>query len=844
MPLLASSSTFKLELYETHMRESTNLTAGQRGEHDHLRIRFAAGNSNLGRAQTRRETWGAFRQRLVKERRDTQSSSQYLALSSRKKTKSKGRHGFFVSGPCADDIRSAETVADCYVLSLDFDGMGPRTFDLLSTVGALPGGDYEAAWSTTRSHRSDDIRVRIVILLARPVDRREYRALVAILAKKMDHAAQGLDPASAEPERAMFWPSVCSDGEFYAGHIRGALLDPDELLSLYCNAEGEIEWDHVPPIAGKAEDNRSTAPLGRSVDLDDDLNFLASAESQRPLGLSVEELQSVVMAIPNDGTAPDHKDRSRWLRILAAIHHETGGSEGGRALAHEWSKKWSGYNAANTDHAWSSFRNRSSRRPITARYIQMLARQNGWQPPAEKARAELGAYGEPWYGKRFAERYLGRLIYIPEWQHWFGWTGTNWAPIPIPEIEQYAKVVAEEELIAAHERYRAEPSDPNKALTRKAERFYESLSKVRNIIGAAMSVPGMWASINEFDQDPMLLGVRNGVVDLRTGQFLEPHPSQRISKQAGAVFDPNADCPKWRRFLNTVQPDAAMRSFLQRAIGYTLTGLVDEERWFFLYGKGANGKSVCANILAELFGAYAVTLGSPLVTKNKHENEAERLKARLPGKRLALVNEVAQGDMWDDQRMKEMNSREKISARFLQKEAFDFMPTHTLWVRGNYLPGVTDSGHGFWRRIVPILFPRQLETHEIIADLDRQIIAEELPGVLNWAIEGALQWQRDGLMIPAAVKATTAEYQEDTDLIGLWLEECCEADGAARTTIADAFESYRHFCGSQGVAYGSKMAFSRMLRARGFTPDPSRKRGRAFFGFLLRRNVIGEGAFL
>ncbi|WP_134496586.1 phage/plasmid primase, P4 family [Microvirga pakistanensis] len=826
------------------MKENKNLAAEQRGEHDDLRIRFSIGNSNLGRAQTRKEPWGVFRQRLVKERRDTQTSSQYLALSSRQKIKPKGRHGFFVSGPCADDIRSAETVEDCYVLSLDFDGMSQRAFDLLLTVGALPGGDYEAVWSTTRSHRSDDIRVRIVILLARPVNRHEYRALVAILANKMGLAAHGLDPASAEPERAMFWSSVCSDGEFYAGHICGALLDPDDLLSDYWNAEGEIERDRLPSIPGKAEDNRSKALSDRGVDLDDDLNFLASAESQRPLGLTQEVLRSAVMAIPNDGSAPDHKDRAWWLRVLAAIHHETSGSDEGRALAHEWSKRWSGYHAANTNHAWDSFRGRAGRQPITARYIQKLARLSGWQPPAEKARAELGVYGELWYGKSFAKRYQGKLIYIPQLQQWYGWAGANWTSVSIPEIEQFANIVVEEELVAAHERYRAEPSDSNKALARKAERFYESLSKVRNIIGAAMSVPGMWASINEFDRDPMLLGVRNGVVDLRTGQFLEPHPSQHISKQAGAVFDPDADCPKWRRFLQTVQPDSAIRSFLQRAIGYTLTGLVDEERWFFLYGKGANGKSVFANILAELLGDYAVTLGSPLVTKNKHENEAERLKARLPGKRIALVNEVAQGDIWDDQRMKEMNSREKMSARFLQKEAFDFMPTHTLWVRGNYLPGVTDAGHGFWRRIVPILFPRQLEAHEIIPDLDRQIIAQELPGVLNWAIEGALQWQRDGLRIPTAIKATTAEYQADTDLIGLWLEECCEADGAARTTIADAFESYRQFCASQGVAYGSKMSFSRILKARGFTPDPSRKRGRAFFGFLLQRNVTGEGAFL
>ena len=462
-----------------------------------------------------------------------------------------------------------------------------------------------------------------------------------------------------------------------------------------------------------------------------------------------------------------------------------------------------------------------------------LAQQNGWRMPQENVIENFGTYGETWFGKRFAKRFINCVIYVPQTQSWLQWTGSGWAVMCNPELDALCIGVAEAELKAAHERYRADPNDYYKRLKWKAERFYELLAKVRNIAEAGGQCHRPMGEFSQLRPQSLVsrLGVRNGVVDLTNGNLLDARPDQRISKLAGVAFDANASCPKWLKFLETVQPETEMRELLQRAAGYTLTGLVDEEKWFFTYGEGANGKSVFINVLAALLGDCAVTLGNALVTKNKHENEAERMKARLPGKRLVLVNEVALGDIWDDQRMKEITSREKISARFLHKEAFEFMPTHALWVRGNHLPGVMDAGHGFWRRIIPILFGRSFEPHEMISDLDRQIISEELPGVLNWAIEGALKWKEGGLAVPASVNTMASEYREDTDLIGQWFAERCELDPEARTSIAEAFDSFRGFCAEQGVAHGSKMMLSRALKARGFRSAPGRKKGRKIMGF-------------
>lgn len=261
------------------------------------------------------------------------------------------------------------------------------------------------------------------------------------------------------------------------------------------------------------------------------------------------------------------------------------------------------------------------------------------------------------------------------------------------------------------------------------------------------------------DANPLLLGVRNGVVNLRDGSLLVPDPAMHISRQAGASFDREARCPKWLKFLHDVfKGDRELIAFIQRACGYSLTGLMDEEVLFFMWGHGANGKSVFANVLHAVFGDYAVTVRATMLARDAKGNsgEAEREKARLPGARLALINEVGSADVFDDQRVKELVSRERVSARALYAESFEFMPTHTIWIRGNNQPGAMDTSDGFWRRIHLIGFTRQFAEDERVPDLDRQIIDSERDGILAWMIEGCVHWQREKLLAPASVKAARA----------------------------------------------------------------------------------------
>ena len=185
-----------------------------------------------------------------------------------------------------------------------------------------------------------------------------------------------------------------------------------------------------------------------------------------------------------------------------------------------------------------------------------------------------------------------------------------------------------------------------------------------------------------------------------------------------------------------------------------------------------------------------------------------------PGAQLRTACPVradGQSDTFDDQRVKEIVSREAISGRYLYGEAFDFMPTHKLWVRGNHRPAVLDSGDGMWRRLILLPFDRQFAPDQRVRDLDRQLLEEEGSGILNWCIAGCLEWQKHGLGIPTTISRESAQYRDDTDVVGEWIATECEVRPGLRGSLMPLYESCRQFCGSAGIAPKSKPAFARLM---------------------------------
>lgn len=531
--------------------------------------------------------------------------------------------------------------------------------------------------------------------------------------------------------------------------------------------------------------------------------------------------------------------RDDWRNILFAIMSTGWGCA--KELAREWSV--SAPDLFEEAAFLNVIESARSDRPngITLGSLFAKATDNGWKDPFKKSR-HFESYGDLSNGRRLAERFRERLLHDYASGLWHSWDGLRWAPCERGEAMLTAKLIADECLTETLAALRDDPTEAAKRNLTQALGVHRSIRRLDAMLLAAASEPGMSiANPGMLDADPMKIGVKNGVLDLRNGELLEPRPEMLISRQAGAPYLYQAKCPIWEKFIfEVMQGDPELIAFLRRICGYTLTGLVTEEKLFFLYGTGANGKSVFANVIAAVMGDYAVTVRAALLARDPKGNgsDAEREKARLPGARIALVNETGQGDVWDDQRVKELTSREAIPARMLYGESFDFPPSHKTFVRGNHQPGAMDGTDGLWRRIVLIGFTRQFTEGERIPDLDRRIIDTELPGVLSWMVDGCLDWQKSGLRIPASVAAAVSAYRTETDLMGEWLDSCCRVLRGGEASINELFRSYELFLREANTKAPSRNTFGRQLVQRGFTKR--RSNGRPIYGGLELRSPFDD----
>ena len=557
--------------------------------------------------------------------------------------------------------------------------------------------------------------------------------------------------------------------------------------------------DHAASTASGDEDWAQDIPSGRPVNWKPD---------------NVARLRSALKVIPSD-------ERKTWLRVGAALHQASQGGDEGRDLWDEWSRgseEFEGcpekFNVADQEQTWAGFEIERTN-PVTVGSIFHMANERGWTDPLKRSSGP-DTVGDISNGRKFAAKYIDKLLFVRWTGHWLRWDDLRWGACEGDQHMLAAKELADKLVREAADAFTRQPDDANKRRHGLALAVHRSLPRLHAMLEAASTELGMNLPTPTYlDPDPLLLGVRNGVIDLRTGRLLAGEPAQRISKQAGAPYLTGAQCPRWEKFLLEVFGFSVVVNFVQRLVGYTLTGLVDEEILIFMFGTGANGKSVFANVLTALFGDYAVTVGTELLARNRAEGETARYKTKLQGARLALANEVGQADTWDDQRVKEITSREHIAARLLYQEAYSFMPTHTLWVRGNHQPTILDASDGMWRRLILLPFVRQFAPDERIPDLDRQLIRQELSGILAWAVRGCLEWQSRGLDVPASIAGATQRYRSESDVIGQWIAQRTEASAGARLTPALAYRDWREFAQAMGLSPGAQPLFTRRVRAAG-----------------------------
>lgn len=418
---------------------------------------------------------------------------------------------------------------------------------------------------------------------------------------------------------------------------------------------------------------------------------------------------------------------------------------------------------------------------------------------------------------RFGARHAGEVIYVPS-LGWHVWNLVRWSRDGEGKVMELAKQVARDIFKEA-----AVISDDS-LLKRVGQHATASL-KAANLEAAlklARSLPELVVGVDKLDSHDMLLGVANGVIDLSTGNLLAVQQDLLITRHSPVVFDAEATCPQFLAFLDQVTGrDKRLMDYLQRVVGYALTGSTGEQCLFFLYGSGANGKSVFLNVVKEVLGndlASQTPSETLMVKRSGGTNDI----ARLQNVRAVIANEVEDGTLLAEGLVKQMTGGERLTARFHYQEFFEYMPKFKLFIAGNHMPVIRGRDNGIWRRIRLIPFTVTIPKAEQDAHLQTKLRAE-LPGILNWAIKGCSEWQKTGLAEPELISDAVDAYREEMDVLGAWQRDCCKVGPLLETKASDAYQSYRHWSEQNGYRpmangnFGRDLAviFKRVARKEG-----------------------------
>jgi putative DNA primase/helicase len=430
--------------------------------------------------------------------------------------------------------------------------------------------------------------------------------------------------------------------------------------------------------------------------------------------------------------------------------------------------------------------------------------------------------------ERFARLHGDDLRYDHRRARWLLWSGHRWTPDTDGALTRIAL-----EFVRAWQHEAVELTNRTRAdAMLKFARRLERRDALTAMLAIARDLRPIADAGDQWDADPWLLGVPNGVIDLRTGALRPGWRADRITMTASVVFDAQATCPRWERFLDEIfDGDAELVAFIARAVGYSLTGNTREQCLFLCHGAGSNGKGTLTTTLTGILGDYAYNM--PFTTIESQQRAAiPNDLAALVGRRLVVASETNDGTRLNEARIKALTGCDPITARFLHSEFFTFEPVAKFWLAVNHKPIVRDDSYGFWRRMRLVPFDRTFAIDGRLADT----LAHEAPGILAWAVRGALAWQRDGLTAPAAVLTATEEYERDSDPLAAFFAEACRLDPDAETGANDLYKHYRGW--ADGHAFSERERLSTTMFGRKMAERFRRAHTRAggvYFGVSTRR---------
>lgn len=422
----------------------------------------------------------------------------------------------------------------------------------------------------------------------------------------------------------------------------------------------------------------------------------------------------------------------------------------------------------------------------------------------------------------------GRIRFVHAWGKWIVFLLGRWVvDVGDALVTEAAKQVARDLFLSAVNL----PRDERNRVHTFAQRC-EQASSIGNMLRLARGVPGVLVDHSQLDAHPELFNVLNGTFDLMAGELKSHDPNDLLTMQAPVAFDADALAPTFDECIATWQPDPELRRLLQQAVGTGITGH-PVERLFINVGTGANGKSKFYGALSDVLGPFAVTPHKSLLVASKHEGHPTHV-ASLFRARMIIAPETSQQDHLDEEMVKNLTGGDTLAARRMREDEWRFAPTHSTFIHTNHRPRIKGTDEGIWRRVVLIPWEVTIpiaERDEMLADKLRA----ERSGILNWAIAGALDWMRSGLVIPSTVLTATAEYRNSEDQVGRFINDMCVLDSAATATARALRVSYEAWCEESSERPFTAKTFGQSLAARGLdSAQVGADRARTWIGIGLR----------
>jgi putative DNA primase/helicase len=533
---------------------------------------------------------------------------------------------------------------------------------------------------------------------------------------------------------------------------------------------------------------------------------------------TIEETREMLSYIP------PQLEYIEWVKIISAVASKFD-EQTAVQLIEEWSP-------GERDEVKYKFQRRMQK--VTYGTLVWFAKHYGWLPKDEKdgeaERKKSYALSEVGNSERFVDTYAEEIKYEHRSNEWYIYNGKKFEKDERGKIFKLAlRVLRELKKIGTEEE-------------RKYAFGCEKKDKLSSMLYLAARGTSISATFDEFDSNPWHLNLSNGIFNLRDWNLAEHTHEVILTRYIDIPYDDNAECPKWMEFLYTIMDgNSAMIDFLQRAVGYSIAGDTSEQCLFFAYGTGKNGKSVFFDTMKMILGDYFQKAPTDMLMM-KRDGAIPNDIARLRGARFVVAAELPENKRFDESRIKDLTGGDRIVARYLHGEFFEFNPTHTLWVYGNHKPTITGTDDGIWRRIhmIPFAVKIDKDKQRPMTELMQEFY-DERAGILRWMLEGCYLWQTSGLRLPAVVESSTEAYRSEMDALAVFCDEHLERVEGKSVTAKQVYERYVKWSQETNEYTMKSRALYRKLRERGYADGVDPHLGVVVFMHLQLREGVQQG---